>query len=126
MLRLVLRKLFANRWLTTCLLAGFTIGTAVISGIPMYTAGILQRMLTRDLELLQESRGAFPGRYSIRAPLAIDPALEPTAAAFAEYDRQVRTRVVREVGLPVLAETRRLTLDYLQARPLVPREEEPP
>jgi putative ABC transport system permease protein len=64
---LVLRKLLANRWLTLCLLAGFVIGAALLGGIPMYTSGILQRMLTRDLERFQESTGAFTGRYSVSA-----------------------------------------------------------
>lgn len=125
MFRLVLRKLIANRWLTLCLLAGFVIGAALVSGIPTYTAGILQRMLTRDLELFQESTGAFTGRYSVGASYYYYTETETNRGGWPAHDRELRSRLVREVGLPVLAETRRLTVDFLQAWPEVQREEEP-
>jgi putative ABC transport system permease protein len=122
---LVLRKLLANRWLTLCLLAGYLIGTALVSGIPMYTAGILQRMLTRDLERFQESNGVFTGRYSVYASYYYFTETDTNRGGFAAHDREVRTRLAREVGLPVLRETRRLTVDFLKALPAVQREEEP-
>lgn len=126
MFRLVLRKLAANRWLTLCLLAGFVIGAALISGIPTYTSGILQRMLTRDLERYQERSGIFPGRYSVHAAFYYFDDQERERYRFDLYEREVRGRLVREVGLPVLAETRMLSVDYLQIAPLVPRREDQP
>ena len=125
MFPLVLRKLLANRWLTLCLLAGFVIGAALVSGIPMYTSGILQRMLTRDLERFQEFNGAFTGRYSAWASYYYYVPEEGNRGGFPVHDRELRARLAREVGLPVLAETRRLTVDFLRAWPAVQREEEP-
>lgn len=125
MFPLVLRKLLANRWLTLCLLAGFVIGAALVSGIPMYTSGILQRMLTRDLERFQEANGAFTGRYSVSASYYYFAEAMTNIGGFPGMDRLIRARLAREVGLPILAETRRLTVDFLQAVPASPRELEP-
>ena len=50
MLFIVLRKIFNNKWLIACLLAGSILAVAMVSSIPMYTDGILQRMLVKDME----------------------------------------------------------------------------
>ncbi len=69
MLRLVLRRMFSNLWMVVCLLIGSILATALVSCIPIYTDGILQRMLTKDLEKYQLDTGNFPGQYTVKGNL---------------------------------------------------------
>ena len=50
MFLMVVRKMLNNRWMVLCLLIGITIAVAMVSTVPMYTDGVLQRMLIKDLE----------------------------------------------------------------------------
>lgn len=124
MLRFVTRKLVANGWLTLCLLAGFIVAVALAAGIPVYTGGILQRMLTRDLEIFQEQNNYFPGRYTVSTSF-VGLYTESVGPPFPHVDQEVRRRLSSEVGLPSLASTTLLSIDFLQALPAVQREEEP-
>ena len=49
-----------------CLLIGSIIAVAMVSSIPMYTGGVLQRTLTRDLGDFEQSRSINPGRLNIK------------------------------------------------------------
>jgi len=111
-----------NRWLVSCLLAGAVIAVALVSSIPLYTDGILQRMLTRDLEFFQEQMNMFPGRYTILDDLS---GRDDPVATFREHDLLVNAQFVPAVGLPVIAKTNKLSVEYLQALPSIPREEKP-
>ena len=61
MIQMVLRKMANNRWLQLCLLAGLVATVALVSSIPVYTDAVLQRMLVKDLELLQTDDDVYPG-----------------------------------------------------------------
>lgn len=67
MLRLVWQKIFSNRWKTVCLLLGSALVVGMLVAIPTYVDGILQRMLTRDLEAQQQRSGRYPGIFAINA-----------------------------------------------------------
>ena len=123
MFLLVLRKLTRNKWLVLCILGGAVLAIALVASVPLYTDGILQRMLTRDLEQEQESSGEFAGRYTIRASY-YDP-MVPFAPSFPGQDRRVRGDLLPALGLPVLAQTTRLSLESLEATPVPPREAVP-
>ena len=60
MLIMVIRKMLSNKWMVICLLAGAVLAVAMVSSIPIYTDGVLQRMLTKDLEEYQLSTRTFP------------------------------------------------------------------
>ncbi|HPQ46649.1 MAG TPA: FtsX-like permease family protein [Clostridia bacterium] len=60
MLKLILRKMIKNKWLILSLIVGCMLAVSVIASIPMYSDGILQRMLIKDFELSQEEYNAFP------------------------------------------------------------------
>ena len=64
MLSLVLRKLFSNSWKVLCLLLGSILVVGMVCSIPIYTNGILQRLLTRDLENAQLNNKRYPGYVS--------------------------------------------------------------
>jgi putative ABC transport system permease protein len=123
MLRMVLKKMLRNRWLVICLLAGSIIAVALVSSIPTYTQGTLQRLLARDLERFQEQMNMYPGRYTLGAGFnGVSP--DP-ATGFPAYDSMVRRRIIPALGLAVQASTNQITVDYLQAVPAVQREENP-
>lgn len=65
MLRLVFQKIFSNSWKVACLLLGSILVVGMICSIPIYSNGILQRMLTRDLENSQLAGGRYPGYLAI-------------------------------------------------------------
>ncbi len=123
MFGLILRKITRNKWLVLSLIGGALIAVAMVASVPLYTDGILQRMLMRDLEQSQDASGDFPGRYTIRASY-YDP-LVPFVPAFAAQDRHARADLIPSLDLPVLAWTNRLTMEALQAVP-VPRREATP
>ncbi len=125
MFLLVLRKLTSNRWLALCLLLGAIIAVALAAGIPEYTQGILQRMLTRDLEIFQESTGYFTGRYSVSVSFYRYSDEQGPDNTFAPYERTIRDRLAPEVELPVLASTQQIVVDFLQGVPAVQREDRP-
>jgi putative ABC transport system permease protein len=78
----VIKKMMNNRWMTVCLLSGFILVVAMVSSIPLYTGGILQRLLTVDLENYQQELNIFPGYYTVKANFqTLDPGECPGAYA---------------------------------------------
>ena len=67
MLIMVFRKMINKKWMTLCLLIGFVLAAAMVSSIPIYTDGVLQR-ITRDLKTTRYLR-VFSGRYIATANL---------------------------------------------------------
>jgi putative ABC transport system permease protein len=67
--RLVIRRMSSNLWMVICLLLGTMLATSLVCSIPLYTDGIMQRMLTKDLENYQVEKGNFPGTFSVKAVL---------------------------------------------------------
>ncbi len=65
----VLRKIASNRWKVLCLLAGSILVVAMLSSIPIYTNGTLQRLLVKEMEQNQVDTGFYPGYYVVDAPL---------------------------------------------------------
>lgn len=61
MLQMILRKMMNNRWLVGSLLIGLIVAVGLVSSIPAFTSGILQRMLTKDMEEYQKNVKRFPG-----------------------------------------------------------------
>lgn len=121
MLLMVWRKMLSNKWMVTCLLIGFILAVAMVSSIPMYTDGILQRMLTKDLEMYQTSSGNYPGRYHIKAQYSKDGYKDQ----FTKYDSKISDEMIEEVGLPYISSARHLSIDYIYILPEIQRQEDP-
>lgn len=125
MILMVLRKILNNKWMVICLLTGAVLAVAMISSIPIYTNGVLQRMLTKDLEQYQISSGVFPGQCLVQASIYSHYDAGNRIKAYYMIDRKVKQELIRDVGLPVMAEAEDLVIDYMTALPEVQREEEP-
>ena len=79
----------------------------------MYADGVLQRLLTRDLELHQQRTGRYPGAavleidlYGLRRRAARAPYVHET-------DRELAERLVPALRVPTIARMRQLRMDYL-------------
>lgn len=125
MLRLVLRRLSANRWLSLCLLAGVVAATALVSSIPMYTQGVPQRVFVKAMEEFQRSSGEYPGRYLVQTSLASRAAVEyKTIGAYDDYHQRLTRSMVPGLGIPLVAQARRLSASAVSVAPARPAEGE--
>ncbi len=109
MVRLALKRLVHNRSLSAALLLAAVLCVAAAASVPIYTRGVLQKLLRADLERLQHTGATFPGR--IHAELDFSHPAQGDDG-FARY-RAVGAAIegmVSDLGLPVLAATQQLTL----------------
>lgn len=103
LLQMVVRRMFSSLWMVVCLLVGSIIATALVSCIPIYTDGILQRMLTKDLENFQIKTGVFPGKYDVKAGFYYHFKPEDRLNAFLYFDKNIMSENIPEFDLPIIA-----------------------
>lgn len=60
---MILRKMLQNKWLVSTLFLGTLMTVGLVSTIPIYSEGILSRMLVKDLEAFQNETNAYPGTH---------------------------------------------------------------
>ena len=113
MIAFVLRRILTNAWMVLCLLAGSILAVALIVSIPVYTEGILQRLLTRDLEEFQVTQGVFPGRCEVSRSFVMPDEPDRKFPLFTELDERIGRRLAPSLGVPFLVSTVQLTLDFL-------------
>jgi len=121
LLKIVLRRMFSNSWLIICLLLGSIMATALVSCIPIYTDGILQRMLTKDMENYQLETDIFPGQYTVRAALNYNREIKDRINTFRFFDREIMTKRLPEFGLPIRSISQHVVMGNLSV-PLVEEE----
>jgi putative ABC transport system permease protein len=117
MIQMILRKMLNNLWMVMCLLLGSILSVALISSIPVYTEGILQRLLTKDLEEFQVKRTTYPGRCHLRRSFYMPDEPEKKLPFYRFLDEQIRKELVPSLDIPIAASTQQLTLDYLNILP---------
>lgn len=61
LLIMVFRKMQNTRWLMLSWFVGLLMTAALVSSIPIYTNGVLQQMLDKDLEAQQQQQQTYPG-----------------------------------------------------------------
>ena len=108
----ILRKMIRSKGLSISLLTGYVLAVAMLTAIPMYTAGIMQRMLIKDLESYQVGSGYFPGRFLISANLYTNYHTEDRYEAFSFFNRRIMGTVGKLSDLPVLTSSRVISMDY--------------
>ena len=117
MLGMILRKMRANLWMVLCLLVGSLLAAALVASIPVYTEGILQRLLTKELEQFQLERSTFPGRSVIRRNFYMPDDPDRKLPLFQYLDEEITERLFPALGVPARTRTRLLTVDYLTVYP---------
>jgi putative ABC transport system permease protein len=113
LLKTVLRRMFSNFWMIICLLLGSILATALVSCIPIYTDGIMQRMLTKDMENYQLETGKFPGEYQVTATLNYNFKHEDRVKALRYFEKEVVTKRIPQLDLPLLYVSQGITMGNL-------------
>ncbi|MCD1261698.1 ABC transporter permease [Paenibacillus athensensis] len=120
---MILRKMVKNRWLELSLLLGLIVSVALASTMPIYTHAILQRMLVKDLETLQQDTQQYPGTHYSYVYLngdGLDAQGKPITATDDFF-----TDASRDFKLPVLAATRIRATINLDLTPSDPSKVDP-
>ena len=113
----VLRKMAANKWMVASLLIGVILAVAMVTTIPIYSRGILTRLLLRDLQQYQDDSGIYPGILEISGYLNLDPTLENKLAPYDELSEQIQQQVARGIPVPMLTEAHIVQQNFLKVIP---------
>ena len=113
MLHLVFRRMLSSRWMIICLLLGSIMAAALVSCIPIYTDGILQRMLTKDLENFQLTSRTFPGLYTVKSNLYYNYQPEDRLKAYQYFSTKIVSDNIPEFRLPILNQSQEIKLGNL-------------
>ncbi|NRQ52737.1 ABC transporter permease [Brevibacillus sp. HD1.4A] len=100
MVQMILRKMINNRWLVGSLLIGLIVAVGLVSSIPAFTSGVLQRLLTKELEEYQNKVKHFPGGLLVSVNL--NKPVENSAALFDNMAVHLQNEVIAPLGVPVL------------------------
>ncbi|MBN2852639.1 MAG: FtsX-like permease family protein [Clostridia bacterium] len=104
MLRLVLRKIVNNKWLVLCLLIGCILAVAVVSSIPVYSNGMLQRMLIKDFETQQNKTNVHPATYEFVGSWSNLNVLEDRINLFEYYDKKIKEDMSVNVPMDIITD----------------------
>jgi putative ABC transport system permease protein len=121
----VLRKIAANKWMVASLLIGVVLAVAMVTTIPIYSRGILTRLLLRDLQRYQELRGAYPGGLEVSGYLTLDGDTDDKLAYYDELTEVVDREVRRRIAAPILTASSTLRQSYLRMHDPAAPEEDP-
>jgi putative ABC transport system permease protein len=108
MLKIIASKMLHNRTHTLFLFGSAVLFTALICSIPLFTLGILQRMLIRDLERFQTETSLNPGNLSVTRSFWQPE--KPPAELYAEIDKFVGRQFKSGIGVPLLYKSRIVSL----------------
>lgn len=119
MIFLVLRKIFNNKWLIISLLLGMVLTVAMVCSIPLYTNGILQRMLVKDLEAFQEKSNNYPGKYEVKLELYQNYSSKEGQQykTYNYFANRIQGSMLDAIGLETVAQKRELHMSYLYVTP---------
>jgi len=62
--KIIIQKMWNNKWLTCSLFLGLFITVSLVSSIPTYTSSVLHKLLVKELEQYQTKKNNFPGEFS--------------------------------------------------------------
>lgn len=105
-----------NKQMVLCLLIGLILAIAMVSSVPIYTNGVLQRMLIKDLENYQINSNRYPGTYTINQKLYnLDK--KDAWGNFNYYNKQIPNKLFPQLDIPALAYNCHLINDFLSMIP---------
>ena len=110
---MIARRIRGRGWLAIALAAAATLSVALLASTPMYADGVLQRLLTRDLERQQARTGRYPGTAVLEVDLYALRRKAERAPYVREIDRELTDRLVPSLRVPTIAAMRQLRLDYV-------------
>jgi putative ABC transport system permease protein len=117
----VFRKMMNNRWMVASLLIGSVLVIAMAGMVPIYTNGVLQRMLTKDLETFQKESDFYPGHYRIGGSFGsfmISGEDITTPELYEELtDHLSPKRLSDYLGIPLVTDYRFMSRGYFAVKP---------
>jgi putative ABC transport system permease protein len=66
---MLLRKINKNRWMVLSLLVGLILSISLVCSVPIYSRGILQRVILKDMENYLSTKHEYPAVISIQKSL---------------------------------------------------------
>ncbi|MDF2963802.1 MAG: hypothetical protein K0S39_5537, partial [Paenibacillus sp.] len=98
---MIIRKMVKNKWLEFSLLLGLIISVGLVSSMPIYTNAILQRLLIKDLEQLQDKRQQYPGIFWNSIYITGELTPEQAKKAVQDTDQYMANVVPAQFQLPL-------------------------
>ena len=92
---------------------------AMVCSIPLYTNGILQRMLIKDLENYQQDSNQYPGKYEVKLEMLQSNGSEEGQKykTYNFFSNRIVGEFIDKAGLPAVASRRELQMSYLYVTP---------
>ena len=113
MLLRVLRKIYKNKWMFLSMLVGVTLALALICTVPIYSRGILQKVLTNDLEDFQKNEkinaGIYYGSYTPVNILTSD-----LSKRYASITNNILNNTAGRIKLPIISKKSIIALNNLK------------
>lgn len=105
-LKVIIRKMLNNRWLTGSLFLGLVISVSLVSSIPTYTSSVLQKMLVKELEEYQVKNNEFPGMFTFTDTFSKS-VVENPVESYKEVTK-INEEITQNAGLPILTSVKML------------------
>ncbi|TDF99620.1 ABC transporter permease [Paenibacillus piri] len=115
---MIIRKMVKNKWLEFSLLLGLIISVGLVSSMPIYTTAILQRLLIKDLEQLQERNQQYPGVFYNSTYITGELSPEKAKQAIQEADQFMAKEAPLRFQLPLKAFVTERTTDRFNFVPV--------
>ncbi len=110
----VIRRMFNNFWMIICLLLGSILATALVSCIPIYTDGIMQRMLTKEIENYQLNNEKYPGVYQVTVTLDYNFKHEDRVNAHNYFSKEILAEKLPQLDLSMLSVSQSIVMGNLK------------
>jgi putative ABC transport system permease protein len=114
---LVYKKISKNKWMFLSMLVGFVLSTTMLSSIPIYTQGITQKVLTKDMEKYQVDNNKYPASYNLKFPLSAFFNSKDIRGEFDKLNENVENKILTRIDLPTKAHYNKFVLDVFSILP---------
>ncbi|WP_058306653.1 ABC transporter permease [Gracilibacillus massiliensis] len=101
-IKIIIRKMLKNRWLTISLFLGLLITVSLVSSIPTYTSGVLHKLLVGELEDYKIEKQEYPGEFTFSVNYSKDEDINrlSTLNRIEKFNQQM----IKDTGLPKVTE----------------------
>jgi len=113
MLLRVFRKIYKNKWMFVSMLVGVTLALAIICTVPIYSRGVLQKVLMNDLEDFQKNEkmnaGIYYGSYTPKNILT-----SQLSKKHASITNNILNKTAEKIKVPIISKKSIITLNNLE------------
>jgi putative ABC transport system permease protein len=113
MLLRLFRKIYRNKWLFFSMLIGVVLALAIISAVPLYTRGIMQKVMSKQFEDFEESKKQSAGIYYVEYIPQITDYLV-LKASHASIEESLNSGMLKEMNIPIISKKNITTLNNLE------------